>query len=226
VKLRIMTANLWNGAAEPNALADLLETLRPDVLATQELSHAQAEAISTVLPHGVLEPRDDNHGMGIALSRAARIRRIRLPGRDARAARLCPEDWAGLASPLEVVNVHIWAPHVPPFWRAMAHRRGQLRGLTRHLAEAPHGPRLVCGDFNATPAWPLYRRLAGHLEDLALAHARRVGRAPTRTWGPWSGAPRLLRIDHAFARGIAPLDMQVVPLPGSDHSALVVDLDG
>lgn len=221
-----MTANLWNGGAEPRSLAELLEALCPDVLAIQELSHAQAEAIATVLPHGVLEPRDDHHGMGIALSRAARIRRIRLPGRDARVARLCPADWTGLATPLEVVNVHIWAPHVAPFWQALSHRRGQLRGLTRHLGEAPREPRLVCGDFNATPLWPLYRRLAAHLDDVALTHARRAGQAPTRTWGPWPGSPRLLRIDHVFARGLAPLDVRVVPLPGSDHSALVVDLDG
>ena len=66
MKLRLMTANLWGGGAEPTTLADLLDSLRPDVLAVQELSHEQAEAIASVLPHGVLEPRDDHTGMGIA----------------------------------------------------------------------------------------------------------------------------------------------------------------
>ena len=225
MKLRIMTANLWNGAADPASLAELLEALRPDVLAVQELSHEQAEAIATVLPHGVLEPREDHHGMGIALARAARIRRIGLPGRAARAARLCPKDWSGLLAPLEVMNVHIWAPHIAPFWRTWSHRRGQLRGLLRYLAEEPRSNRLVCGDFNATPSWPLYRRVAVPLDDLALRHARRIGEQPRRTWGPWAGSPRLLRIDHAFARGLEPLDVRVVPVPGSDHSALVIDLE-
>ncbi|MDH3685413.1 MAG: endonuclease/exonuclease/phosphatase family protein [Myxococcales bacterium] len=226
MKLRVMTANLWNGGAEPGALADLLESLRPDVLAVQELSEDQAEAISTVLPHGILEPRDDHHGMGIALARAARIRRIRLRGRDARVACLSPKDWAGLGSPLEVVNAHVWAPHVAPFWRTAAHRRAQLHGLLAYLAEDPTSARLLCGDFNATPAWPLYRRLARHLDDLALTHGRRLGEAPRRTWGPWPGSPRLFRIDHAFGRKLDPLDVRVLAIPGSDHSALVIDLDG
>jgi endonuclease/exonuclease/phosphatase (EEP) superfamily protein YafD len=226
LKLRLVTANLWNGGADPTALAELLESLRPDLLAVQELSDAQADAISSVLPHGVLEPRDDHTGMGIALRESAEIRRLPLPGRDGRVALLQPAAWTGLTGPVEIVNLHIQAPHTLPQWRALALRRGQLAALEQFLDDAPHPARLVCGDFNATPLWPFYRRLASRLDDVAHLHATRLGQRPARTWGPWPGAPRLLRIDHAFARGIEALHVQVVTVPGSDHSALVLDFEG
>jgi endonuclease/exonuclease/phosphatase (EEP) superfamily protein YafD len=81
------------------------------------------------------------------------------------------------------------------------------------------------GDLNATPNWPAYRRLRGRFDDAAEQAARRVGRAPGRTWGPWPGSPRLLRIDHVLVQGLVGTGSRVLPLRGSDHSALVAELD-
>jgi endonuclease/exonuclease/phosphatase family metal-dependent hydrolase len=78
----------------------------------------------------------------------------------------------------------------------------------------------VCNDLNATPAWPAYRRLAERLRDAAREHAAALGARPERTWGPWHGAPRLLRIDHVFASGAR--SRHAPSRPRSDH-ALVVD---
>jgi endonuclease/exonuclease/phosphatase (EEP) superfamily protein YafD len=36
---------------------------------------------------------------------------------------------------------------------------------------------------------------------------------------------RLLRIDHVLVRGLAAAETSVLPLRGSDHSALVADLE-
>jgi endonuclease/exonuclease/phosphatase family metal-dependent hydrolase len=83
---------------------------------------------------------------------------------------------------------------------------------------------VLVGDLNATPLWPVYRRLALHLTDAAVAAARHHGRPVQRTWGPWPKAPRLLRIDHALVHGVAVADFQVMPLAGGDHSAIVVDI--
>jgi endonuclease/exonuclease/phosphatase (EEP) superfamily protein YafD len=86
---------------------------------------------------------------------------------------------------------------------------------------------VLVGDFNATPVWPLYRRVAREIDDVALAVARRHGRRPARTWGPlWRRAPRmrLLRIDHAFARGVEVSRVRSFDVPGSDHDALCVDV--
>ena len=82
----------------------------------------------------------------------------------------------------------------------------------------------MIGDFNATPNWPLYRRLATRIADAAGLDADRRGVRPSRTWGPFPAGPRLFRIDHAFVRRTEVEGFRVVRIPGSDHSAVVVDV--
>ncbi len=221
---RIVSANLWNGAADPAAFADLVARLQPDAVATQEMTPEQADALARVLPHGRLDPARDYSGMGIALREPARVRRLGLPCRDAHVAEVRWESPSGARIDLEILNVHVQAPHSPPSWGALRRRRGQLHGLVRHLEASPQRRRALVGDLNATPLWPLYRRLLARLNDAAVAAARRHGRAVQRTWGPWPGAPRLLRIDHALVHGVAVEDFQVLPIAGGDHSAIVVDI--
>lgn len=228
-RLRILTANLWNGRADPEGFAALVEQECVDVACVQELSPEQAEALATLLPYGALEPARDYTGMGIALRQPAEVRHLPLVYRPVRTARLDPKDWPGLVEPMAIWNVHVRAPHSFPQHASWAIRREQLRGLLEHVGRAPAGHRLLlAGDFNATPVWPLYRRVAQELDDVALAVARRTGRRPPRTWGPsWRHAPRLrlLRIDHVFARGLEVSQVRRLPVPGSDHDALCVDVE-
>jgi endonuclease/exonuclease/phosphatase (EEP) superfamily protein YafD len=138
-RFRIVSANLWNGAADPRAFADLVAELEADAVATQEMAPEQADALARVLPHGLLEPARDYTGMGIALRAPARVRRIGLPCRDARVADV---HWAGPSGgrlELEVLNLHVQAPHLAPRWGHWHHRRGQLRGIVRHLEAARSG---------------------------------------------------------------------------------------
>jgi endonuclease/exonuclease/phosphatase (EEP) superfamily protein YafD len=220
--LRLISANLRHGRADPGAFAELVRREDAAVVAVQELGPRLADTLAALLPHGKLEPTPDGMGMGMALSRPATVERLALPHRDARVARLAPEHWPELRERVEVMNVHISAPHtrVPRSWRD---RRGQVAGLEAYLAAAP-GPRALVGDLNATPAWPAYRRLAALLDDAAALVAAREGCSAARTWGPGPGTPRMLRIDHVLVDALAVLAFRVVPLPGSDHSAVVVDL--
>jgi endonuclease/exonuclease/phosphatase family metal-dependent hydrolase len=218
---RLLTANLANGAADPGAFADLVEAAEPDVVAVQELAPEQAEALARVLPFGKLEPARDHHGMGIALRAPGSVRRLSLPYRSAFVAELAwPED----DDPVEVLNLHLAAPHVHPVVQRFLDRRGQVRDVIAHLGATPRRRRVLAGDLNATPLWPAYRRLRAHLLDAIADAARRSGRRPQRTWGPWSGSARLLRIDHVLVQGLAATATRVLPLRGSDHSALVADL--
>lgn len=223
--LRILTANLWNGGADPDRLADLLAERRVDVAAFQELAPEQARAVARVLPHGRLEPHRAHLGMGIALRRPAEVDRLPLPCRDARRVRLEPPGWPVGPAGLEILNVHIMGFHVWPWLRSHRIRRAQLRGVLDHLASAPARPRVLVGDLNATPGMGVHRRLRAHLDDAAVLAARRTGRRPAATWGPLPGSPRLLRIDHVLCRSVRVHRVEVVAVPGADHSAVLVEID-
>ena len=223
-RIRVLSANLRNGGVDPALLAELVAATDADVACLQELTPEQAEAVAGVLPHGRLEPARDHQGMGIALRAPARLGRIALPDRDARIAHVEPDAWPGLAAPLEIIAVHVTAPHVWPCWRSLLWRRRQVRALLRHLDANPDRPRAVLGDLNASPAWPVYRRLARRLTDAPAAVARRRGTRPPRTWGPGPSAPRLLRIDHVLVERVHAEEARALRVPGSDHDAVVVDL--
>ena len=223
-RLRILTANLWNGCADPERFAQLLQDEAVDVVCVQELGPDQADALASVLPHGRLEPATDHNGMGIALRGPAEVGQLALRCRPLRSARLDPKEWPGLAEPLCIWNAHVCAPHCFPVLRSLAIRRHQLKELLGHLRARDPRRLVLAGDFNATPAWPLYRLLAEELRDAALDAATRRGKSAPPTWGPWSGAPRLLRIDHAFVRGVEVLDARTLRVAGSDHDALCVDV--
>jgi vancomycin resistance protein VanJ len=219
--LRILSANLCNGLAHADAFADLLEAVEPDVVTVQELAPDQAEALARVLPFGKLEPARDHNGMGIALRAPGSVRSLRLPYRSAFLAEL---DGFEHDEPLEILNVHLAAPHVRPVVQRVKDRRGQVREILAYLDATPRRRRVLAGDLNATPLWPAYRRLRSRFDDAAAQAARRIGRQPGRTWGPWSGSLRLLRIDHVLVRGLVATESRVLHLRGSDHSALVADL--
>lgn len=214
-----------NGRADPEAFADLVSDSGADVVAVQELSPEQARALGRVFPHGRLEPARDFTGMGIAARYPAEFDRVPLAYRDARIARLQPAHWPALTAAIEIVNVHVASPTLGRrSWSQFALRRAQGRGLLQYLDRTRGQTRAVLGDFNATPAWPLYRVVAEQLEDLALTHARSRDARPARTWARWVGGPPLLRIDHCFGSGVQVDDFRVVAIRGSDHSGLVVDL--
>jgi endonuclease/exonuclease/phosphatase family metal-dependent hydrolase len=223
--LRVFSGNLMNGRADPEAFVDLVRRCDADLVAVQELSPEQARALGRVFPHGRLEPARDFTGMGIVARHPAEFDRVPLAFRDARIARLEPAHWPALTGALEIVNVHIASPAWgTQAWSRFVCRRAQSRGLLEYLDRSPEQARAVLGDFNATPAWPLYRVVAEQLEDLARTHARNRGAKPARTWARWVGGPPLLRIDHCFGCGVRVDDFQVVAIRGSDHSGLVVDL--
>jgi endonuclease/exonuclease/phosphatase (EEP) superfamily protein YafD len=219
--LRILSANLANGKADADAFAELVEAVEPDVVTVQELVPLQADALARALPFGKLEPRLDHSGMGIALRSPGSVRSFPLPYRSGFLADVPgPNDES-----IEILNIHLAAPHVPPIFQRVLDRRGQVRDILAHVEAMPRRRRVLAGDLNATPMWRAYRRLQARFDDAAVQAARRHGREPGRTWGPWPGSPRLLRIDHVLVQGLVATVSRVLPLRGGDHSALVVDLD-
>ena len=101
-------------------------------------------------------------------------------------------------------------------------RGRQVRALRDHLSGFPDA--MVVGDCNATPLWPVYRRLSEFVDDGVAARAAADGHRPKRTWGPFPGGPKLLRIDHIFVRGLGVAGVWRIDLPGSDHAGVVADI--
>jgi endonuclease/exonuclease/phosphatase family metal-dependent hydrolase len=212
---RLLTANLWNGRAEPSAIADVLGRYEPDAALLQELAPAQAAAIERLMPHGLLMPRTDTRGMGLALRAPAAVSRLPLPGRDALAVRIAPSQ-GPFSEALEIINVHVSAPTALSRFPL---RRAQLRLLHAHLARLPMR-RVVAGDLNSFRLMPAYRCLRRSLRDAALSRGAR----PRPTWGPGADFPRLLRLDHVLTSGLEVVDLEVIAVRGSDHSAVLATL--
>jgi len=223
--IRILTANLCNGRADAAALIALIAHLQVDVVCVQELRPRLATVLSQVLPHGQLGTQRYHRELGIACRYEAEVGQFPLPKRPGWVARLSPAHWPQLRTPIDIVNVHMKAPHMRPYARSLALRRGQLSGLLHFLAREPHIPRAILGDFNASPLWPVYRRLASRFTDAAAAVADGHGK-PHPTWPhlPALGLKGLIRIDHCFLSHLSALEVQVVPIAGSDHLGLCVDI--
>jgi endonuclease/exonuclease/phosphatase (EEP) superfamily protein YafD len=219
-RFRLVTANVRN--ADPATFKDLIGRLNADRVAVQELAPRQAAALAEVLPFGHLRPTPTGRGMGIALRKPGSVTPVPLPFRGGWSAEVVPV--GASREPLEIVNVHIVAPIRLPPWRTLAIRRAQLRALLTYLDGNPRRRRVLLGDLNSTPLWPAYRVLLRRFEDAAVEAARREGRRAPRTWRLSSRLPCLLRIDHVLTSGLAAYQVRVLPILGSDHCAVVIDL--
>ena len=169
------------------------------------------------MPHGLLMPRRDKRGMGLALRRPASVALLPLPRRNALVARVAAGEWNAFSEALEIINVHLSAPTRPSI---LGLRREQVRLLRDYLALAPKR-RVLAGDLNSMRIFPAYRVLRGLLRDAALE--RRPFPAPT--WGPTASWPRFLRIDHVMTHGFRTVDVEVMHVRGSDHSAVLATLE-
>ncbi|HSK06602.1 MAG TPA: endonuclease/exonuclease/phosphatase family protein [Acidimicrobiia bacterium] len=220
--LRLMTANLLGVRADPSSLAEMIDGLQPDLVVTQELGPDSAAVLSDRFPHHRLRPRVDHGGNGMASLTPAEFGEVPLPWR--------PGLWGrveiGGMRPI-IAGVHLRNPIVMPWWRSARIRGEQLDALFAWAEglQDRDASLVVAGDMNASPIWPVYRRLAERWDDLVAEAAARAGEKTDPTWAWRPGWPRLLRIDHVFGSGARAVGTRVEPVRGSDHAALIVDLE-
>ncbi|HSG80517.1 MAG TPA: endonuclease/exonuclease/phosphatase family protein [Acidimicrobiia bacterium] len=215
--LRLLTANLLFDHADTASFARLLDEASPDVVALQELGADVASAVAERFPYHDLRPTDDSRGMGMAARHRASFDLIPMPHHDALVAEV--EDGP------RIVSVHVSNPVEPPFVEPNRRRRIQVRALLDDI-DGSRGTLVVAGDFNASPMWPAYRRITEVLDDAVVQAVGKRQARRLKTWGPrLIGGRRVLRIDHVFVRGLRGVDARVVPVRGSDHAAVVVDLE-
>jgi endonuclease/exonuclease/phosphatase (EEP) superfamily protein YafD len=111
------------------------------------------------------------------------------------------------------------------------HAKGPPQGMRRHdasvdrlieLTRSLPEPRVVAGDFNASP----YNRTVHRITDLGLdsAHERR-GRGLVATWPNGKQPLTPVQLDHVFVDdSIAVLGIRELAGTGSDHKPVVTDL--
>lgn len=216
-----MTANLLHERGDPQALASLLERFSPDVVVTQELGPACAEVIEAHYPFHHLRPAREFIGRGVASRLDAEFGDVQMPVREG--------TWALLTLRgrlVRLVGMHLANPIEFPWWTSVRDRKRQLEALFEWTDLGDDDmPLLVAGDMNASPMWPAYRRMADRWADLPSRWAASVGQSPERTWAWRPGWPRMLRIDHVFGMGFEATGCTVEPITGSDHHAVVVDVE-
>jgi endonuclease/exonuclease/phosphatase (EEP) superfamily protein YafD len=217
--IRILTCNLYNGAASPSALAEVIAAAQPDVVAAQELGPDAAEVLAAALPYGLVAPALNHTGKGIVLRNPGEVAIFPLPGREGMRAVLTPEAWPALGRETELLNLHFANPIDRPWKVTRRLRRDQVAAVIRHVA-VRSDPLIAVGDLNSTPLWPSYRRLIRVMRD-------GVNDSGTTdpTWGPWWWFPRLLRIDHVLVHGgVTVTHAETIRIRGTDHSAVLVDV--
>lgn len=217
---RLMTANLLMHRSDQADFARVLDQIRPDVVVTQELVPSAAEVIAMRFPNHRLRPSFGFVGRGIATRFDGEFGEIDMPGRPGTSALLDVD-----GSVVRLAGVHLLNPILFPWWDTARARGRQLEGLYEWLEEDSSSPVVVAGDFNASPRWPAYKSTAGRLTDLVADLAERSGERPERTWSWRPGWPRMLRIDHVFGHRTRATDVTVVPIIGTDHHAVIVDIE-
>ncbi|MFC0028477.1 endonuclease/exonuclease/phosphatase family protein [Micromonospora chaiyaphumensis] len=220
--LRLLTANLLKGGAQPARLVELVRAHHVDVLTVQEFTPEIAAeldrlGLATLLPYRALNPEVGTTGSGLyarhPLSGTGFRRNEGFSFTQAYGTVAVPG-----APPLRVESAHPAAPYsvevVPDWWT-------DLRAQPHATPEG--GLSVLAGDFNATLDHAPLRDLidTGYVDAADAAGAGFSG-----TWGPYDGDPiPPVTIDHVLVdRRIAVRAVSVHDVRGSDHRAVLAEL--
>ncbi|MBI5365515.1 MAG: endonuclease/exonuclease/phosphatase family protein [Planctomycetes bacterium] len=239
--LRVMTYNAHRCVGidrrhAPLRIAQVIAACSADVVAVQEL------LVRSTGPRPVDQPRAiaERLGYDVQFMPARRRRdgllgnaifsRLPLAVRHAAplpsipALRRWPRSALWTAVRLGALEIHVFNAHLSLVRAERVAQADALLGADWLAHPDCSALRILCGDFNATPRCPSYRRFAGTLRD-----AQRAGglRRPLRTW------PSLLPfrlIDHMFLSPEITVRRVLVPRTpltrlASDHLPLVADLE-
>lgn len=210
--LRLLCANVWVKNRETGRLAGLIAREKPDIVGLVEVNGpcaALCESLKAEYPHQRVVARDDASS-GIALL-------SRLPLEDLTQVDLSPGRPALTA---RVQGLHVTLLHAA---NPTYDFEGRERDFATLRALPVSGPRVVMGDFNATPYCLSFRDLC---RALGLVHGR-LGRGVLGSF-PVAGRVSWLRlpIDHVLAGGGARIaDFRLGPDIGSDHMPVIAEIE-
>jgi len=236
-KFTIMTCNVGNNRASPEKLIPVLRDSGSDLIAIQELSDQQAEAIKSKLassyPHQAVYP--GGFAGKALLSRFPIIDSKQLHFHEVR------PDLKTIVQ-IRDTEISIIIAHPPPprpHWRGLKFDRQtwkQIRSLAELAIE--HQPAVLLGDFNLADWWGeyAYMRSLG-LKDAFQVAGRDRGHTLPRRIGPWKRLQSLnrllsrltfypmLRVDYIwYTQPLHCLESWVGEDTGSDHLPVLAEL--
>ncbi len=216
--LTVLAFNALDGQADVGAVAALVRSSRPDLIALSESAGRYRDRLAPLLPGYRFAL---SHERGDDLQAVTAVVRADLGDTTARVDRSTTfpsvELTGGGLGDLRFVAFHSVAPRIGDTagWRA------DLATLDRWCADRGSGPTIVAGDFNATLDHSVFRDGMTGCADAA----ERTGAGLVGTWP--SRAPRWLgpQIDHVLITGgITAEATSVHDVLGSDHRAVVTRL--
>jgi endonuclease/exonuclease/phosphatase (EEP) superfamily protein YafD len=222
VPFRVLAFNTFEGEADEDELAALIETQRPDVVAVSESGPRFADRLAPLVEplgyrvHVSSDDGDDDDVEEVTALVSERYGDVDVRSGDDTTTFPYLEVTGGGLGALRFVVFHSVAP-VPgsvPDWNT------DLVLLSRWCAGPT--PAVVAGDFNATLDHSALRAGTAGCGD--AAEQRGSGLVPT--WGPSPNTRRIgPQIDHVFAtEGITAETFDVHDIDGSDHRAVVTTL--
>jgi endonuclease/exonuclease/phosphatase (EEP) superfamily protein YafD len=221
-KLRVLTSNVEFGGATP-ALLDAVRREKPDLLFVQECNRVCSDALARELPPASYPYRKVVEGSGAEASAILSARPLKpAPGIPATFA------MPGAVAVVDGHEVRIQLAHpLPPVPRLVGRWKQELGAIERYVAEGT-GPTLVAGDFNASQDHASFRRVLdagnGLRDAAALAGASRTPTWPAKT--AKSAVALGAQIDHVLvSKEFGTRSARFVDLPGTDHRALLVELE-
>lgn len=220
---RVMTCNVYRGAADAQSIVDAVRDERVEVLALQETSDEFIDALNAAgigdyLPYAQVSSSDGVYGNGIWSATP-----LADPSDDDvnSSASFMPGGtvaFEGGAKPVRFVSVHTTAP-VPGYWDQWKRSLDEL-ALMRSDTSARY---VFMGDFNATDDHTPFRMFLGdRFQDAAKvsAHGFAFTWPADRVW-----LPAFAGIDHVVIdRDMQAGQVKALDIPGSDHKALLATI--
>lgn len=219
--LRVLSANVHHGTADPAALVSRVAATDADLLSVQELTprfaaRLRRAGLEEILSETVLSVRRGASGGGLysrlPMTRVVAPRTLGSAFRMPRAAVTLDS-----GTVVRVVSVHPYPPkrNLVDLWRA------QFGTLPEAEPQGP-APWILAGDFNATLDFPELRELldSGYRDAASV-----TGGGLEPTWPSDRLLPPPVTIDHVLAdQRVAVLGYSVHDLDGSDHRAIFARL--
>lgn len=208
--LRVLTANVYRGDADLDALLELVRRERVDVLSLQEIDADFAARLEDepLLPHSVVRLRGQWDGTALYARRPLQA----LP---------VPEGFVNAIAVARMGALELWAVHPPAPVNDL--NVGRLTDELGRLPSAGKGPpRVLAGDFNATFDHAAFRDVVGRgYTDAAKA----VGAGLVPTWPERRRFPPRVTIDHVLVDDrLEVRGASVHRIPGSDHRAVLAEV--